>query len=75
MRARARLQILNKLLSFPTIAAKDWSSTYGAKKVMAGDLVSLNCAQPTKWYLSWVIEVDPNDGWPKYLLEIGRAHV
>jgi len=38
-------------------------------KFQVGDLVSLQSAPVSKWYLSWLKEIDPNDGWPKYLLE------
>ncbi len=65
---RARLSILNEVLSFPAIHGKDWISDWN-EIPREGDLVALNCAPATKWYLSWVHEYDPGDGWPKYLLE------
>lgn len=65
---RARLLILSELMSFPTISNKDWQGSIGGKP-QTGDLVSLTCAPPSKWYLSWLREIDPNNGWPKYLLE------
>jgi len=70
MGERARVQILSEILSFPTIGHVNWTSDFANKDgVKVGDLVSLNSAPPTKWYLSWVREINPNDGWPKYLLE------
>lgn len=69
-KTRARLSILSELLSFPTINQKDWTSSIGMDKdLMVGDLVSLVSAPATKWYVSWLKEIDPNNGWPKYLLE------
>ena len=65
----ARLSILNRLLSFPAIKARDWKSSDFDGGVKIGDLVSLNCAPVTKYYLSWVREIENNNGWPKYLLE------
>lgn len=43
----------------------DHSHSYAQK----GDLVSLNCVSPSKWYVAWVTDYDWNNGWPKYLLE------
>lgn len=37
--------------------------------VCPGDLVSLSSAPVSEWYLSWVVEFDANDGYPRYLLE------
>jgi hypothetical protein len=65
---RARISILSELMAFPTINQKDWLSTFEGK-VVTGDLVSLNSAPASKWYLSWVREINPNNGCPKYLLE------
>ena len=66
---RARLLILSELMSFPTINNKDWGYNCGCDTPQVGDLVSLTSAPPSKWYLSWLREYDPNNGWPKYLLE------
>ena len=66
---QAKINILSELLSFPTVRGKDWASVYGDNKAFVGDLVSLSSAPPSKWYLSWVRNYDPNNGWPKYLLE------
>jgi len=67
---RARLSILSELLSFPTIRGKDWtSSRFSDVHVIPGDLISINCASDSKWYLSWLIEYNYNDGNPEYLLE------
>jgi len=66
---RARLLILSNLMSFPTINNKDWGYNCGCDKPQIGDLVALSSAPPSKWYLSWLREYDPNNGWPKYLLE------
>lgn len=70
-KSRARLAILNELLSFPTIRGKDWVSTYGETKAAVGDLVALDCAPVSEWYLSWVIEIDAttNPGWARWALE------
>ncbi len=67
---RARLSILNRLLSFPTINGKHWSGSFGKEAVQVGDLVSLHSAPETKWYVSWVREIDrPNEDFPRCLLE------
>lgn len=66
---KARISILSRMLSFPTISGKDWSSDLGGSKAEIGDLVSLSSAPDSKWYLSWLCEIDPNNGWTKYLLE------
>lgn len=68
---RARIAILSDILSFPTIRNKDWTSDMfdDRGKMKPGDLVAMNAAPPSKWYLSWLHEVNPNNGWPKYLLE------
>lgn len=63
----ARINILSWLLAYPAIDEEFWEG-YGTKP-QAGDLVSLKSAPASKWYLSWVHEIDPNNGWPKYLLE------
>lgn len=62
--------ILGELLSFPSIRGKDWRSKFAEEdNVKVGDLVALRSCSPTKWYLSWLRKYDPNNGWPKYLLE------
>lgn len=66
---RARLEMLSELMSFPTINNKDWGYNCGCDKPQIGDLVAMQSAPPSKWYLSWFREYDPNNGWPKYLLE------
>lgn len=67
---RAKILILSEILSFPTISGKNWRSDLSCRTdLQIGDLVSLSSAPPTKWFLSWLREVDPNNGWPKYLLE------
>jgi hypothetical protein len=66
---RARLEILSELLSFPSIRDKDWTSCFLEERAQVGDLVALNSAPPSKWYVSWLREIDPNNGWPRYLLE------
>lgn len=66
----ARLSILNEVLSLPTIRGKDWTSTpFNRNILMVGDLVAMSNAPASKWYLSWLREIQPNNGWPKYLLE------
>lgn len=69
-RNRARLSILSELMSFPTINQKDWiSNNLGRDDIQIGDLVSLCSAPDSKWYVSWLRELDENNGWPRYLLE------
>jgi len=67
-KSHARILILSELLSFPTINQKDWDSGL-FNEAKTGDLVSLSAAPSTKWYLSWVREVDKDNGDPRYLLE------
>jgi hypothetical protein len=68
-KTRARIAILSQMLAFPQIFAKDWKSDFDVT-VQTGDLISLNCAPDSKWYVSWVIEVtyDARTG-NRYLLE------
>lgn len=65
---KAKLSILSELLSFPEIRNTDWNRQ---EKVDIGDLVSLSSAPESKWYLSWVKEIDRKDNYflDKYLLE------
>ncbi len=64
---RARMQIMNELLSFCMIRSKDWKED---RKPIPGDLVSLDSAPATKWYVSWVVETELNKGdWHRYLLQ------
>jgi len=65
----AKISILSELLSFATIRNKDWTSVYADSRAVIGDLVALSTAPPSKWYVSWLRDYDPNNGWPKYLLE------
>lgn len=65
---RARISILSEVLSFPTLGTK-WTSCFAVEMLQVGDLVAMNCAPATKYYLSWLHEINPNNGWPKYLLE------
>ncbi len=63
---RARLNVLNEVLSFPTIRNKDWQED---SKPNPGSLVALSSGPATKWYLSWVVEVELREGgWHRYLL-------
>jgi hypothetical protein len=67
---RAKLAILCRLLSFPTISQKDWEGGGIFPKPQIGDLVSLQSAPDSKWYISWVVEIDYRDGgWNRWLLE------
>lgn len=70
-RSRSRVQILSRLLSSPQFDEKDWQSDLFDTKAEIGDLVSLTSAPPTKWYLSWVIDVEKHESRfsTKYLLE------
>jgi len=66
---KARLSILNELLSFPTIRSKDWYADWPDQKAAIGDLVALNSAPPSKWYVSWYIDTRNTNGMREYLLE------
>lgn len=69
-RTRARYAILSDMLSFPTVRHRHWHSDLGFDgQPQVGDLISLSSAPVSKWYISWLLEIDPNEGWPKYLLE------
>lgn len=69
-KTRAKLQILNEVLSFPTIRNKDWTSDFSLYATpQIGDLVSMSSAPPTKWYLSWLVDYEEINNWPRYLLE------
>ena len=52
------LKILNTLLGFPTLT-HHWTSGCLRNDARAGDLVTLNCAPPSAWCVSWLIEVEP----------------
>lgn len=67
-REKSRLAILNTLLAFPTVSQKDWTGDL-SESPKPGDLVSLNCAAPSKWYLSWVHDTEERNGWTHTLLE------
>jgi hypothetical protein len=61
---------MNEIMSFPTLRGKDWTDHYGTDKdLQEGDLVAMNCAGPSKWYLAWLREVQNENGIDKYLLE------
>lgn len=66
MKNRARISILSELLSFATIRNKDWEED---RLPPVGSLVAMSSAPTSKWYLSWVIEIDNREGYPRYLLE------
>lgn len=69
-KTRARISILSELLAFPTINQKDWNTKFlGEKDVQEGDLISLSSAPESKWYLSWVCEIDRYEHASRYLLE------
>lgn len=69
-REKARIQILSRLFSYPTISNKDWESDLMGNNPQVGDLVSLSACGPNKWYLSWVVDYrEIHAGWPEYLLE------
>jgi hypothetical protein len=68
-RDKARISILSSLLSFPTINQKDWTSGIDNCDVIVGDLVSLCSAPESKWYLSWVKEIEKMRHDTRYLLE------
>ena len=50
---RAKLAILSELFSFPTIRDKDWTT----QEPEIGDLITISCLRPSKWYVSWVREI------------------
>jgi len=68
---RAKIDILSSLLAFPTINQKDWETCYIDNAPIVGDLVSLCSAPPSKWYLSWVMEIEVADSsfCTRYLLK------
>lgn len=66
---RARIAILGGVLAFPSLGNVDWTPCYSGKEPQVGDLVAMNCAPPSKYYLSWMREIHPNNECPKYLLE------
>ena len=66
---RACIEILSQLLAFPTISDKDWGYNCGCEDPQVGDLVSLQSAPPSEWFLSWLLEISENNGYEKYLLE------
>ena len=68
-RTRARLSILSELLAFPTVNQKDWEP-FGVD-VHKDDLVSLCSAPDSKWYVSWVRDIEPAGEFncARYLLE------
>jgi len=69
-KTRAKISILSELLSFPTIREKDWTANFmGKHDVLKGDLISLNSAPDSKWYVSWVHEIKTKNGFKNYLLE------
>ncbi|MEE8382247.1 MAG: hypothetical protein V3R78_10295 [Thermodesulfobacteriota bacterium] len=71
-KSEARFSILSELLAFPTVNQKDWvgAHSYDGDKARIGDLVSLSCARASKWYVSWIIDIEiVSRGYVKYLLE------
>lgn len=67
---RSRLAILSELLTYPSVRAKDWTSDISHVSARKGDLVSMNSAPASKWYLSWVVDYrERSKGWPEWLLE------
>jgi hypothetical protein len=65
---KARIRILSDVLSFPMLGDL-WTSEYRDREAIVGDLVSMQSAPTSKFYLSWLREIDENNGWPRYLLE------
>jgi len=65
---KAKISILSSLFSNPKNNSENWRYCFTDKPVV-GDLVALGSAPSSKWYISWLIEVNPNKGWPKYLLK------
>ncbi|MFW8589867.1 hypothetical protein ACOI22_03595 [Glaciecola sp. 2405UD65-10] len=50
---KSRYMILNQVLSYPILAGTEWETD--ARNPKVGDLVSMNCAPATEYYLSWVV--------------------
>ena len=73
MKTRAYIEIISYVTAFATQTVY-FSGKYGcfgpaflgSEDVKVGDLVRLQGGPPTKWFLSWVIEIKPNG---EYLLE------
>jgi len=67
---KARLAILSELMSFPMIRSKDWIVSPDLRDdLMCGDLVAMSSAPVSKWYLSWLKEIEIKDGYTYYTLE------
>lgn len=66
---RARLEILSWIMSFPTIGEKNWGYNCGCDEPIIGDLVALQSAPPSKWYLSWLRDIRIKRHDLEYLLE------
>lgn len=72
---RAKISILSELMSFPTTRNKDWSDSFSQNHVQKGDLVAMSSAPPSKYYLSWVEEIeDFGKGYRKWLLKSIEDH-
>jgi len=67
-KSQARLSILSEIIAMGAIDTQAWQNGFAIKPKI-GDLVSLIIVDTTKWYVSWVVDIDQNNGDPKYLLE------
>lgn len=76
-RARSRLLILSHVAQFGLVRATGDGHTWGSSTTnfreggQVGDLVAIQCASPSKWYLSWVYSIQRPEGWgcDQYTLE------
>jgi hypothetical protein len=66
---RAKLSILSELLSYVNIRDRFWTSCPFDEGFQIGDLVSLLGAPISEYYVSWLHEIDINNGFKRYLLE------
>jgi len=67
-KSQARISILSEIIAMAAIDPQAWQTGFAIKPKI-GDLVSLIIVDTTKWYVSWVVDIDQNNGDPKYLLE------
>jgi hypothetical protein len=66
---KARLSILSQLLRSPTISSSHWTCASCLNIPQVGDLVSLSSAPDSKWYLSWVRDIEKLKHDERYTLE------
>lgn len=64
---KARYNILSTVLAFPLNRKDDYWEQLASPK--NGDLVTLNCAPASKFYMSWVVDMRNTGAMPEYLLK------